>query len=41
MNYWALVIGSLSATFIKVVISYFLIKYKPKLNLNLHQLKII
>ena len=39
MNYWALVIGSLSATFIKVVISYFLIKYKPKLNLNLHHSK--
>lgn len=39
MNYWALVIGSISATFIKVITSYYLIKYKPSFEIKYIYLK--
>ena len=38
-NYWALVIGSLSATAIKTIMSYFFIDYKPKLEIQFIKLK--
>ena len=38
-NYWALVIGSLSATAIKTIMSYFFIDYKPKLEIQFIKFK--
>lgn len=38
-NYWALIIGSLSATAIKTIMSYFFIDYKPKLEIQFIKFK--
>lgn len=38
MNYWALIIGGLLSTFVKLIFSYILIKFKPKLDFNLNQI---
>jgi len=39
MNYWALVIGGLSATFIKVIVSYIIDDYRPRFRFELDQVK--
>ncbi len=38
MNYWALIIGGLLSTFVKLIFSYILINFKPKLDFNLNQI---